>query len=151
MTANPFDPKTAFLAEHAQHVVLIHYPIALFTVAVVFDYIAEWSKCRALEVAAYFNFLVATVFTLPALVTGLLAWQWALEGQKVKGILLLHLLIGLASTVLIWLVLWIHRHGRQIAAGSLPNYRLPLEAITVFFLGMTGHLGGVLSGVNNPT
>ena len=26
---NPFDPKTVFLAKHAQHVVLIHFPIAL--------------------------------------------------------------------------------------------------------------------------
>jgi hypothetical protein len=27
---NPFDPKTVFLAKHAQHVVLIQFPIALF-------------------------------------------------------------------------------------------------------------------------
>ena len=26
---NPFDFKTALLAKHAQHVVLIHFPIAL--------------------------------------------------------------------------------------------------------------------------
>ena len=29
---NPFDFKTALLAKHAQHVVLIHFPIALFVV-----------------------------------------------------------------------------------------------------------------------
>jgi hypothetical protein len=29
MSANPFDIKTAILAKHAQHVVLIHFPIAL--------------------------------------------------------------------------------------------------------------------------
>ena len=33
---NPFDPKTA-LAKHSQHVVLIHFPIALFITAVAFD------------------------------------------------------------------------------------------------------------------
>jgi hypothetical protein len=31
---NPFDLKTVFLAKHAQHVVLIHFPIALFITAV---------------------------------------------------------------------------------------------------------------------
>ena len=31
---NPFDLKTALLAKHAQHVVLIHFPIALFITAV---------------------------------------------------------------------------------------------------------------------
>ena len=34
---NPFDLSTAILAKHAQHVVLIHFPIALFVTAVVFD------------------------------------------------------------------------------------------------------------------
>ena len=30
MSINPFDIKSALLAKHAQHVVLIHFPIALF-------------------------------------------------------------------------------------------------------------------------
>ena len=39
MSVNPFDIRTALLAKHAQHVVLIHFPIALFTAAVAFDYL----------------------------------------------------------------------------------------------------------------
>jgi uncharacterized membrane protein len=34
MSVNPFDIKTVMLAKQAQHVVLIHFPIALFTAAV---------------------------------------------------------------------------------------------------------------------
>ena len=34
------------LAKHAQHVVLIHFPIALFIAAVAFDYLAHWTKSR---------------------------------------------------------------------------------------------------------
>jgi len=30
-------------------------------------------------------------------VTGILAWQWELEGQKLKGILLMHLVLGCVS------------------------------------------------------
>ena len=37
MSVHPFDIKTAILAKHAQHVVLIHFPIALFIVGVAFD------------------------------------------------------------------------------------------------------------------
>ena len=148
MGANPFDPKTVLLAKHVQHVVLIHFPIALFTVAVGFDFIAQWSKSRALAAAAYFNFLVAAVSALPVVATELLAWQWALEGQKLKRILLMHLLLGCLSTVLIWFALWIHCRNRRKAAVSLPNYRLPVEAISVLLLGLTGYLGGFLSGVN---
>jgi len=34
MSANPFDIETVLSAKHAQHVVLIHFPIALFVVGV---------------------------------------------------------------------------------------------------------------------
>ena len=77
---NPFDLKTALLARHAQHVVLIHFPIALFMAAVAFDYVAQWTKSQSLAAAAYFNLLLAAVFTVPVVLTGLAAWQWALEG-----------------------------------------------------------------------
>ena len=91
MSTNPLDVRTVVLARHAQHVVLIHFPIALFSVAVGFDYLAQWTKNRTLAAATYFNLLVAAVSTVPVVATGLIAWQWALEGQKLKGILLMHL------------------------------------------------------------
>ncbi len=151
MSVNPFDIKTVILAKHAQHVVLIHFPIALFMTAVAFDYFALWTKNRALAAAAYFNLLLAAVFTVPVLGTGLAAWQWALEGQKLKGILLMHLVLGCVSSVLIWLVFFIHWRARRHAENSLPVYRLPLEAVAVLLVGLTGHLGGFLSGVNGPS
>lgn len=148
MSVNPLDIRTIILARHAQHVVLIHFPIALFTVAVAFDFIAQWMKSRTLAMAAYFNLLVAAVFTVPAVATGLVAWQWALEGQKLKGILLGHLVLGLLSSLLIWIVVCIHWRARRLSADSLPAYRLPIEAVAVLVVGLTGHLGGFLSAVN---
>jgi uncharacterized membrane protein len=150
MSVNPFDIKTALLAKHAQHVVLIHFPIALFLVAVAFDYLAQWTKNRTLAAAAYFNFLLAAISTVPVVATGLAAWQWALEGQKLKGILLMHLVLGCISSVLIWLVFWIHLRVRRHPEESLPKSRLPIEAVAVLLVGLTGHLGGFLSGVNGP-
>jgi uncharacterized membrane protein len=148
MTVNPYDIKNVLLARHAQHVVLIHFPIALFPAAVAFDYLAQWRKNRALAAAAYCNLVLAAMLTLPAVATGFAAWQWALEGQRLKGILLMHLVQGCLSSVLIWLVFWIHWHGRRHPAASLPRYRLPIEALAVLLVGLTGHLGGFLSGVN---
>jgi uncharacterized membrane protein len=148
MSANPFDIKTAILAKHAQHVVLIHFPIALLIAAVAFDYLAQWTKNRTLAAAAYFNLLLAAVSTVPVVATGLAAWQWALEGQKLEGILLMHLVLGCLSSVLIWLVFWIHLRVRRDPKKSLPKYRLPIEAVAVLLVGLTGHLGGFLSGVN---
>ncbi len=150
MRVDPFDIKTALLAKHAQHVVVIHFPIALFLGAVAFDYVAQWTKNRTVAAAAYFNLLLAAISTVPVVATGLAAWQWALEGQKLKGILLMHLVLGCTSSVLIWLVLWIHWRARRHPEESLPNYRLPIEALAVSIVVLTGYLGGFLSGVNIP-
>jgi uncharacterized membrane protein len=147
---NPFDPKTVFLAKHAQHVVLIHFPIALFITAVVFDLIAHLTKRRGLAQAAYYNLLAAAISTVPVLVTGVLAWQFQLEGQKLKGILLLHLVLGCVSTVMIWLVWWVHFRARRRTI-HLSSYRLVLEVMAVGSVALTGHLGGFLSGVNLPS
>jgi len=148
MRINPFDIKTVLLARHAQHVVLIHFPIALFIVAVAFDYAAQRTKNRTLAAAAYFNLLLAAISTVPVVATGLAAWQWALEGQKLKGILLMHLVLGCVSSVLIWLVLLIHWRARRQNQDLLPTYRLVVEAFAVLIVVLTGHLGGFLSGVN---
>lgn len=146
---HPFDPKTIFLAKHAQHVVLIHFPIALFITAVIFDFLAKFTNRRSLADAAYLNSLAAAIFTLPVVVTGILAWQFQLEGQKLKGILLLHLVLACISSVLIFLIAWIHFRARRNSL-VLPVYRLPIEILGVLVISLTGHLGGFLSGVNGP-
>jgi Predicted membrane protein len=144
---NPFDPRTVLLAKHAQHVVLIHFPIALYISAVAFDFIARWTKRSDFRDAAYFNFLIAALSTLPVLATGLLAWRWALEGKALKGILLLHLVLACLSTVVIWLV-W--RLRLRSGSTQSPAYLLALEVFGVALIALTGHLGGFLSGVNVP-
>ena len=154
MTAHSFDLKTLVLAKHAQHVVVIHFPIALFLSGVALDCAAQWTKKSALSVAAYINLLLAAIATVPAVATGLIAWQWALEGQRIKGVLLLHLLFGLTSTILIWVVWSIHFMSRRktgslgLQAATLPAYRIFLEVVAVSMVALTGHLGGFLSGVN---
>ena len=147
---NPFDLKTVLLAKHAQHVVLIHFPIALFISAVTFDLIAQWTKQRGLADAAYYNLLVAAISTLPVLATGILAWQFQLEGRKLKGILLSHLVLACLSSVMIWLVWRVHFRARR-RAEELPRYRLVIELLAVGLVALTGHLGGFLSGVNAPS
>ncbi|MGH9493749.1 MAG: DUF2231 domain-containing protein [Candidatus Sulfotelmatobacter sp.] len=147
---NPFDPRTALLAKHAQHVVLIHFPIALFISAVGFDVLARWTKRTGIADAAYFNLLVAAISTIPAMITGLLAWQFQLEGQSLKDLLRLHLLMACLSTMLIWLTWWLHFRARREEKTSC-HYLLITEMLGVAAIAITGHLGGFLSGVNLPT
>jgi len=151
---HPFDLKSALLAKHAQHVVLVHFPIALFLTGVLFDFAARWTKNATrkatLTAAARLNLLAAAVFVLPTLATGIVAWQWQLAGQKLKGLLLFHLVLGCASSLLICLVGWIHFRQRRASGLALPAYYLPLELLTASVVALTAHLGGFLSGVNFP-
>jgi len=145
--AKAFDPHTVLLAKHAQHVVLVHFPIGLFVTGVAFDWAARWTRRRSLSEAAYYNLLVAAVSTIPVVITGLLAWQFQLEGQRLKGILLGHLILGTVSSLLIWAVWWLHFRTRRQAVGS-SRYLWLIEGMGVLVIGLTGHLGGFLAGVN---
>jgi uncharacterized membrane protein len=145
---HPFALKQMLMEKHAQHVVLIHFPIALFIAGVALDFAAQWKKRQELAIAAYTNLLLAAVTAPPAVATGFVAWRWVLEGHRFRGILLLHMVFGLTSTALILVVWLIHFRARRGAGTVLPSYRLPLEFVGVALLAITGHLGGFLSGVN---
>jgi uncharacterized membrane protein len=145
--AKAFDPETILLAKHAQHVVLVHFPIALFITGVAFDWAGRLTRRRALGEAGYYNFVIAAFSTVPVLITGLLAWRFQLEGQKLKGILLLHLIMAGISSLLIWSVWGLHFRARRRNGGA-PGHVWMLEGIAVAAIGLTAHLGGFLSGIN---
>src|SRR6059036_1271532 len=111
---NSFNLKAALLAKHAQHPVIIHFPIALFIVSVAFDLLAIWKRNPVLAKAAFYNLIGAALTAPVAIASGLTAWQ--LEGSKLKGNLLLHLLFALAASGMIWLL-----SGWRISQRKLPQ------------------------------
>jgi len=147
---NPWDLRSALLARHAQHVVLIHLPIALCLTGVIFDVAAAWTRRAEFSAVAYWNLTVAALAAIPSALTGLLAWQFELEGRTLKGILLLHLLLGCTSVLVIIAVWYTHFRQRQRGEASASRYRWPLELAGVLVITLTGYLGGILSGVNHP-
>jgi uncharacterized membrane protein len=147
---NPFDIRAVLLARHAQHVVLIHFPIALFITGAAFDVLAVWKKNRILAAAAYYNLVAAAVSALPAMATGLLAWQLQLGGKTPRGNLRLHLALALLSSAATWLVWHFHARAQRKLQPDVPIVRLGFEIATAALVALTGHLGGFLSGVNGP-
>ena len=184
---NPWNLRSALLAKHAQHVVLIHFPIALFLTGVLFDVAASvipaaekssetegdvrmptlvgrsarvgdtfvgirrvtsWLRRSELAMVSFWNLTLAALSAIPAAVTGLLAWQWELDGRRLKGILLLHLISGTASLLLITGVWLVHQRARRNAVDP-PAFRWPLEIAAAGVIAFTGHLGGFLTGVNH--
>jgi uncharacterized membrane protein len=148
-STNPFDLKAALLAGHAQHPVIIHFPIALFIASVVFELLAVWRKQPIFATVAYCNLLGAALTAPLAIATGLGAWRWQLEGAALKGNLRLHMICALTSALLIFFLCWVR--SRLRAKGISPGiayFGVTLLALAIITL--TGHLGGILSGVETP-
>jgi uncharacterized membrane protein len=146
---NPFDLKAALLQGHAQHPVIVHFPIALFMASVVFELLAAWRKQPVLAAVAYYNLLGAALSVPVTIATGLAAWRWQLEGATIKGNLALHLISAITSASLILVLSWMRSRlrARSVAPG-LSYFALTLVAVMAITL--TGHLGGILSGVETP-
>jgi len=143
---NPFDLKAALLAGHAQHPVIIHFPIALFIASVVFEVVAAWRKQPVFAAVAYYNLLGAAL-TIPfAIATGLGAWHWQLEGAAIKGNLRLHMICALTSALLIFFLAWMRSRLRTKSRSPSIAY-WAVTVIAVLTITLTGHLGGILSGV----
>jgi uncharacterized membrane protein len=141
---NPFDPRTVLFAKHAQHVVLVHFPIGLCLTSVIFEALGKWRANAALISASYYNQLAAAIASVPVVATGLLAWQFQLEGAHLKGNLLLHLIFGWLSSLLMWSVVALYRRTEP----SWVRTRYAVQVVTAMVISITGHLGGFVSGVN---
>ena len=148
-SANPFDLKAALLAGHAQHPVIIHFPIALLIASAVFELLAVWRKQPVFASVAYYNLLGAAL-TLPlAIATGLGAWRWQLEGAALKGNLRLHMICALTSASLIFFLCWMRSRLRGKSTSPGIAY-LTVTALALMVITLTGHLSGILSGVETP-
>jgi len=147
---NPFDLKSVVFAKHAQHVAMVHFPIALIFAGVAFDLLSLRKQDLALLRAAYYTVVAAAIAAVPTVATGLLAWQLQFEGKAPRGNLKLHIFLALSSSELIWLVCWLHIREQRKPQNASPGFRLTVELVAVALTLLTGHVGGFVSGVNGP-
>jgi uncharacterized membrane protein len=147
---NPFDLKAVILAKHAQHVALVHFPIALIFVTVAFDLLSLRKQNLVLLRAAYYTVVAAAIAAVPTVATGILAWQLQFEGKVPRGNLKLHIFLALWSSVLIWIVCWLHIRDQRETNVSPSGFRLTVEVVAVALTLLTAHVGGFVSGVNGP-
>jgi uncharacterized membrane protein len=147
--ANPFDLRAWLVAPHAQHPVIVHFPIALFIISAVFEVLAAWRKQPLFATVAYYNLLCAAISIPFTIATGLAAWQWQLEGATVKGNLRLHLVSAIVTGTIILVLYW--RRSRLRSKGGQPGAAyFALITLGLLMITITGHLGGILSGVEAP-
>ncbi len=144
---SPFDVVGAIKASHAQHPIIVHFPIGLFITSLLFDILGRLKKSSALNMAAYYNVVFAAITAAFSVISGVVCWQWKLHGSPLDGNLKLHLILGIVTTILL-LILWAVRKG-QIKKPDIPvtTGYLILAIIAAAVMALTGHVGGILSGV----
>lgn len=142
------DLRSILLAKHAQHVVLIHFPIALFISGVALDLLSRRKRFSNLANAAYVNLSIAAAFVPPTILSGLLAWHFALDGQRLHGLLLWHLAAASSAGLLVVASWWLHWSARKHDSSTLPKAVVVLELLGITLVVLTAHFGGYLSGVN---
>src|ERR1700733_5132762 len=126
---SPFDLKSVLLAKHAQHVALVHFPIALIFVSAAFDLLSLRKQNLALLRAAYYTVIAAAIAAVPTVATGILAWQFQFEGKKLRGNLKLHLFLALASSAMIWLACFLHVREQREPLANSRWFRLAVEVM----------------------
>ncbi len=123
---------------HAIHPTQVHMVIGLLVGALIFALLALRWKTSSLHVSARHCFLLAAVFAFPAILTGLMDWQYFLSGiwfSTIQGKLALSgLLLILLGTGCV-----LGRKGRGNAPGMLLIYLFCFLTV-----GALGYLGGSL-------
>lgn len=147
---NYFDLKALLFAPHGQHIVLVHFPIALLITSVVFDLLARWTARPALESAAALNLYAAALAAPVTVGTGFIAWRWLLEGTRLKGALLYHLCAALISVLFCWGLAWYRLRRPEGLGTPLPAAYHAASLITCLVIAVAAHLGGIVSGLVTP-
>ena len=143
-----FDLKTLLFPDHAQHPLLVHFPIALFVISLFFDLIGYWKKQPIFNQVGYYNQAAAAVMALPSLVTGILAWRIKYGGAPLQGVLLYHLVLAFLTTGMFWLLWSVRVKFEQKNKAKWLRIYFILAGLIFLIISLTGHLGGgLVSGV----
>lgn len=126
------------------HVLIVHFPIALYILAFVAEVCGMYSSSGAWRQIAGFNLFFATLSALCAAVFGWLLAQGWTGSPSLLETLERHRWLGISFTVLsvVSLGLW-YIQGRRKVPFLRTAYMIVLF-IGVILVGLTGHFGGTL-------
>lgn len=135
----------------AYHVMLVHFPIALWTTAalvIVLRTFSDGQLARSADAVLAPLLFIGAVTGALAYIVGLLVWPF--EAVSSSPLARNHMLLA-SWTLAYWIVLWITRWrgGEQVWEGLSRWIMLGLGLLGVGLQTITGTLGGYLAG--NPS
>ena len=133
----------------AYHVVLIHFPIALWmtaALAILLRAVSDGPLARAVDRALVPLLAIGLVFGVAAYAVGLLVWPWETISSTPLG--RNHMLLA-TWTLAYWALLLVTRwiQGEAVWVGLSRWVMAGLALLGAVLLGITGTLGGHLVGI----
>src|SRR5688500_2376362 len=124
------------------HPLVVHFPIAILLMAIVFELLAKISSLKKLKSAVQPTLFIGALTSVISVSTGLILEQ---EGGYDEELLSVHKYLGLSTTALAFIVFFLRRQTLSIDKAKRKQIRLMLLIPVVILVSLTGHWGGSLT------
>ncbi len=128
------------------HPLVVHFPIAVLLMAVVFELLSRIRSFKKLKVAVQPTLMIGAITSLFSVATGLLLEQ---EGGYVEKLLTVHKYLGIATTLLSFGVYFLRQRILSFDKVKRKQIRLILLIPVAVLVSLTGHWGGSLTHGEN--
>jgi uncharacterized membrane protein len=121
------------------HPLIVHLPIGILLLAIVFTFLAEKERFQGLKAAIPLSFLLGAFAATASCITGyLLSTSGDYEGETVQN----HQWLGIATAILGFVSYFVTRTNKDLSYNFFSKITVSLLGI---LLTITGHLGGNLT------
>jgi uncharacterized membrane protein len=124
------------------HPLLVHFPIAILLMALVFELLARTKSFKNLKAAVQPTLFIGAITSLFSVATGLILEQ---EGGYDEKLLTIHKYLGISTTLLSFGVYFLRQRIWSFDKVKRKRVRLMLLIPVVVLVSLTGHWGGSLT------
>ncbi|MFD2445479.1 DUF2231 domain-containing protein [Bacillus sp. CGMCC 1.16607] len=128
---------------HPVHPVITHFPMALLPVSFLGDLLGVWKDTSFWWSFSFYNLAIGLVFSIPALITGMIDFITIPQKGNVERVALRHMTVMIAA-ILMYMVSFYIRIGIEIPSGWRLISSVTLSFIGTIFLLIGGWFGGQL-------
>jgi uncharacterized membrane protein len=140
---------------HPLHPIIVHFPIALLTTAILFEFLELLVKRDFLREAATWLLGLGFLGALLATASGILAEEEAEKSGVPESVIETHELFAFATLAVFATLVAIRWWQKKRRIPDIPSVFLAIGLVGVVLIGLTGYFGGDLvyrygAGVDRP-
>ena len=129
---------------HPIHPIVVHFPIALLSVSVIFDLIATRWRHKSFQDAGFYTLIAGLLGAVAAVLTGALAEEIAEDKGIPEAVLEIHEALGYATLFFFIGLLALRLLMRWKLIKEIPALYLAMGFVGIVILAAAGYFGGRL-------